>query len=122
MLLMSLNQTKQFLQVRYIGKITASEFQRTKDEFLALMAEMSPGFTLLGDFSQLDSMDADCAAEIGRNMDLLAKAGVGLVIRVMPDPRKDIGLNILTAFHYAQRPRILTCKTLAEAAEALKLS
>jgi hypothetical protein len=42
-----------------------------------------------------------------------------MVVRVIPDPQKDIGLNILSLFHYRRRVRIVTCKTLAEAMKAL---
>ena len=43
--------------------------------------------------------------------------GVAEVVRVIPDPQKDIGLNILSVFHYSRRVRIVTCESLAEAEE-----
>jgi hypothetical protein len=52
-------------------------------------------------------------------MDLCNKHGIEMVVRVIPDPQKDIGLNILSLFHYRRRVRIVTCKTLAEAMRAL---
>ena len=45
----------------------------------------------------------------------MAEKQVAEVIRVMPDPRKDIGLNILSQFHYGPNIRITTYETLAEA-------
>jgi hypothetical protein len=36
-------------------------------------------------------------------------------VRVIPDSRKDIGLNIMSLFHYRRGVRIVTCETLAEA-------
>ena len=36
-------------------------------------------------------------------MDALAEKNVASVTRVMPDPHKDIGLNILSQFHYGPR-------------------
>jgi hypothetical protein len=41
------------------------------------------------------------------------------VVRVIPDPQKDIGLNILSLFHYRKRVRIVTCETLDEARKVL---
>ena len=35
--------------------------------------------------------------------------------RVMPDPHKDIGLNILSQFHYGPEIQIATFETLADA-------
>jgi len=121
MLLISSSKPKQLLQVRYIGHVTLEEFRRVRDEFVQQLGELARGFTLLGDFSQMDVMDDDCAPEMGRYMELVTEAGVGTVVRVVPDPGKDIGLNILSRFHYRTQPNIVTCETLAEAAEVLKI-
>ena len=48
-------------------------------------------------------------------MDALAEKGVASVTRVMPDPHKDIGLNILSQFHYGTNVKIATFETLADA-------
>jgi hypothetical protein len=37
----------------------------------------------------------------------------------MPDPHKDIGLNILSQFHYGPEIRISTFQTLADALQSL---
>jgi len=52
-------------------------------------------------------------------MDLLNKQGVSTVVRVIPDPRKDIGFNILSLFHYRPDVQIVTCETLEEAMKVL---
>jgi hypothetical protein len=52
-------------------------------------------------------------------MDLCNKKGVETVVRVIPDPRKDIGLNILSLFHYRRHVRIVTCATISEAMNVL---
>jgi len=54
-------------------------------------------------------------------MELADKSGVGLLVRVIPDPTKDIGLDILTLFHYRNLPRMITCENMSEAAEKLSL-
>jgi hypothetical protein len=121
MLLVTSNKSKQLLYVSYIGRVRLEEFQRNREDFISQLGEMSPGFRLLADFSQLESMERDCAPELGRMMDLIGKAGVGQVLRVIPDPGKDIGMNILTIFHYPHHRRPATCETLAEAAGVLAL-
>lgn len=40
-------------------------------------------------------------------------------LRVMPDPHKDIGLNILSQFHYGPEIQIATFETLADALQSL---
>jgi hypothetical protein len=42
------------------------------------------------------------------------------VVRVIPDPHRDIGLQIMSYFHYSGDVQILTCQTLAEAEEILR--
>ena len=52
-------------------------------------------------------------------MDALSEKGVASVTRVMPDPHKDIGLNILSQFHYGPKIPIATFETLADAVQSL---
>jgi hypothetical protein len=66
-------------------------------------------------------MDPDCATELGHAMDLFDQQGVSLIIRIIPDASKDIGLNILSVFHYAHSPRSITCQNLAEALHQLSV-
>ena len=86
-----------------------------------MLADLPLDFRLLADLSQVEFMDPDCATELGRAMDLIAQHGVGLIVRVIPDPAKDIGLNILAIFHYPHHPRTITCQNLAEALRQLSL-
>jgi hypothetical protein len=43
-----------------------------------------------------------------------------MVVRVIPDPTRDIGLQIMSYFHYDGAVRIVTCATLDEATEILR--
>jgi hypothetical protein len=119
MLLVTSNQSRQLLHISYIGPVRREELRRSREDLTTQLGGLSPGFRLLADFSWLESMGLDCTPELGRMMDLIGQAGVGLVVRVIPDKGKDIGMNILTVFHYRHRPRVVTCKSLAEAGKAL---
>jgi hypothetical protein len=44
----------------------------------------------------------------------LAEKQVASVIRIIPDPGKDIGLNIVSQFRYAPELPITTVETLVE--------
>lgn len=107
--------------MNYIGRILPEELTRERGDVTAQLADLPPGFRLLADLSQVEFMDSECATEIGRTMELIDQAGVSLIVRVIPDPGKDIGLNILTIFHYPHHPRIITCENLAEAVRKLSL-
>jgi hypothetical protein len=88
---------------------------------VALLAELGPGFRLLADLGRMESISKDCVAEIGKAMELFDQKGVALVVRVIPDPTKDIGLNILSHFHYRRHPRTATCANMVEAASLLSI-
>lgn len=115
------NKAKQLLYSSYIQHVTSEEMKRAQEEVKALLAELSPGFRMLVDLSQVETIDLNSTPEIGRLMELVDQSGVGLVARVIPDPDKDIGMNILAIFHYPHHPRILTCKTMAEALRELEI-
>lgn len=121
MFLATSNKTHQLVVLRYIGAVSAAELERNEPEMRAMVAEMPRGFQLLQDLSQLESMDQNCLPVIGRMMEFFDASGVGLVVRVIPDPAKDIGFNILTFFHYPSKPQIITCETLIEAGRHLEM-
>src|SRR5271154_1536547 len=121
MVLVTSNKAKRLLYVSYIGQVRPEDLTRQQPEMEALMAELPPDFRVLADFCELESMDLDCMTEIGRTMELVDRSGVGLIVRVIPDPAKDIGLNIFSIFHYPHRPQIATCKSMVEASELLGL-
>ena len=64
-------------------------------------------------------MDSAAARHIAEIMDTLAEKGVASVTRVIPDPHKDIGLNILSQFHYGPEIQIATFQTLADALQSM---
>ena len=121
MVLTTYNKAKQLLLLSYIGRVRPGDLERSRDELRGLLPELNPGFRLLVDLTSLESIDLDCADVIGELMKLMDQGGVGMVVRVIPDPQKDIGMNILTIFHYRKPRQIVTCQKLMEAAGALSL-
>lgn len=121
MVLVASNRTKQLLYVSYVADVHPAQFVRTFADLETLVKELSPDFRLLVNLTELQSMDLECMTEIGRVMELLDRSGVGLIVRVIPDPAKDIGLNIFSIFHYSHRPQVATCKNMAEAGQLLGL-
>ncbi len=119
MVLATVNKPKRLLYLTFVGAVKVDELLRGHQDLVALLGDLEPGFRLLTDLSRLDSIDINCFEEIGRVMELCDKKGVGLVVRVIPDPAKDIGLNILSLFHYHRPHQSATCKDMAEAARLL---
>src|SRR4051812_512113 len=111
--------TKQLLVLSVAGTVTADESRETLARVRERLQEMEPGFVALIDFRWLDSMVAASAPIIAEIMDAFAAKKVSAVVRVMPDPHKDIGLNILSPFHYGPGVRLMTFETLADAIQAL---
>lgn len=121
MFLVTINRTKQLMYFGYIGHVVAEDLQRSAIDLETMLAEMPSGFKLLADFTRLESMDTACVPEIGKAMELFDRHQVGLIVRVMPDPAKDIGFNIMSAFHYKNRPPTAMCDTLEQAARLLSI-
>jgi hypothetical protein len=121
MFLATSNPARQLLSTCYIDEVQPDELVRSRADVQALVAGLAPGYRLLVNLSQLKSMSVECLTELGALMELFDQSGVGLVVRVIPDETKDIGLNILTVFHYPHHPQIITCQTMTEAARALGL-
>ena len=113
------DKTKNLLRVRFCGHVDADEAKQCTEQMALLLSDATPGFRLLTDLTGLESMDTACVPFIRRAMDLCNKHGVSTVIRVIPDPHKDIGFNILSLFHYGHEIHIVTCENLAAAMQAL---
>ena len=107
------------VKISWSENVSADEMRRCAEQLRALTADVKPGFRLLSDLTGLKSMDPTGVSYIAAIMDLFAAKQVGLVVRVIPDPRKDIGLNILSYFHYGSQVQVETYQNLRDALESL---
>lgn len=108
------------VRMHFRGQLNGEKLQARLGALEDLLNRMQPGFTLLTDLSELDSMDLDCGPYIAKAMELVRARGVGKVVRIIPDPHKDIGFNIFSIIHYRGKIPIATFSTLAEAEKELK--
>ena len=115
MYVLELDRSKRLLVISAAQRITAEEANRAAQRIRELLQDVAPGFHVLADFRWLESMDSAAARHIAEMMDALAEKNVASVTRVMPDPHKDIGLNILSQFHYGANVKIATFETLVDA-------
>jgi hypothetical protein len=107
------------LVISAVQRVTAEQAKLGARRVRELLQDVAPGFRVLADYRWLESMDSAAARHIAEIMDALADKGVASVTRVVPDPRKDIGLNILSQFHYGPEIKITTFETLADALQTM---
>ena len=116
---LELDRSKRLLVISAAQKVTAEEAKMAAQRIRELLQDVAPGFRVLADFRGLQSMDSAAAPHIAKMMDALAEKEVTSVTRVIPDPRKDIGLNILSQFHYGPEVTLTTFETLADAVQSI---
>jgi hypothetical protein len=114
-----MDRSKRLLVISARQQVTAEQAKLAATQVGELVRDVAPGFRVLADFRWLESMDSAAAPHVARIMDTLAEKGVSSVTRVMPDPHKDIGLNILSQFHYGPEIQIAAFETLADALQSL---
>jgi hypothetical protein len=114
------DEPKSLFVIRYRGVVRAEETKKGLEEIRDGLAKLQSGFRLLADLSELESMDVACAPFIEQAMDIFNEKGASMVVRVIPDPHRDIGMQIMSIFHYRGDVQILTCETLAQADDLLR--
>src|SRR5881394_874547 len=114
-----IGRSKRLLVISALRQVTAEQAKLAAQQVRELLRDVAPRFRVLADFRWLESMDSAAAHHVAEIMDALAEKRVASVTRVMPDPHKDIGLNILSQFHYGPEIQITTFETLADAVQSL---
>ncbi len=107
------------LKIRFTGRVDADEMRACYERIQTVLADVSPGFRLLSDISELDMMDPACVPFIRQSMQFCNGKGIARIVRVIPDARKDIGFNLLAVFHYNPSVRVSVCETRAQAESLL---
>ena len=113
------DQSKRVVVLSVVKNVTAEETRNASRQLREKLESVAPGFDVLVDFRWLDSMEAASAKYIGEIMDTLSQKRVRSITRVIPDPHKDIGLNILSQFHYGPEIEIATFESFADAIHSL---
>ena len=114
-----LDRSKRLLVISATQRVTAEQAKLAAQRVRELVHDVVPGFRVLADFRWLESMDPAAARHIAEIMDAIAEKRAASVTRVIPDPHKDIGLNILSQFHYGPEIEITTFETLADALQSI---
>ena len=114
-----LDRSKRLLVITAAQRVTAEQAKQAAQKVRELLQDVAPGLRVLADFRWLESMDSGTARHVADMMDALTGKQVASVTRVISDPHKDIGLNILSQFHYGPEIQITTFERLADAVQSL---
>ena len=114
------DEPKRLLVIHYSGQVRPDETEKGLEQIRNGLAKLQSGFRVLVNLTDLERMDAGCAPFVEQAMDLCNAKGASTVVRVIPDPHRDIGMTIMSIFHYGGEVQIITCNTLAEAEEILR--
>ena len=121
MYLVEFDRSQRLLKITVGGDTTVEEISSALEDLRSVLKEIRPGFRLLADLSALVSMPTSAAPYLGEVMESCAEKGVTLVVRLLPkEPSKDIGLAIISKFHYPPDVLIVTCATMEEAMRLLE--
>jgi len=115
MLHAELDEARSLLSLVFSGHVGEEEAKLALEKLRALLDNRRSAFRLLTDLTELESMDLACRPHIDSAMDLCNRHGVQKIVRVVPDPHKDIGFGIMALFHYGRQVRIITCESRDEA-------
>ena len=113
------SDAERLVKITWSGKVDSDEMRRCAEEIGVTASKIRPGFRVLVDMTDLQSMDSAGAPYIGSIMDLCVIKQVEHVVRVIPDPHKDIGLNIMSYFRYGSKIRVTICENLVDAMRRL---
>jgi len=110
---------KRVLTMSFAQHVDSKEMKSCLEKVRGILLEIEPGFRLLTDLTSLDFMDAHCSIDLGEMMSLCDTKGISAVIRVVPDPKKDIGFTLMELFHYGKDVHVMTYETLADAIQSI---
>ncbi|HEX4141827.1 MAG TPA: hypothetical protein VHY09_15875 [Candidatus Methylacidiphilales bacterium] len=117
----SADESGQFLTLSFCHRVTPDCVEGSRRTIRDQMKHLRPGFAMLCDLTNMEAMDADCAQTVGALIELCSSRELGVAVWVIPDPNKDIGMNLISRFHLWQPVRMHTRPNLAEALKCLML-
>ena len=113
------DMSKRLMTMSFAQHVGSEEMKSCLEKVRSMLVDIKPGFRLLTDLSSLESMAASCATGLGEVMNVCNAKGISSDVRVVPDPRKDIGFTLMSQFHYGKQVEVTTYETLADAVQSL---
>jgi hypothetical protein len=107
--------SRNVLRTLYAGRLSKLDMESAMTTVKSAMERLQPGFTILADWSHIEAIELDCVPCIAEIMEFARERGAALIVRVLPEPEKDIGINILSIVHLRGTARTVTADNLEEA-------
>jgi D-arabinose 1-dehydrogenase-like Zn-dependent alcohol dehydrogenase len=108
--------------LEFEGNVDVAEARKSFDEMGKTIPQKGKGFRLLTDFSKLDTIDLSVKSFIEKAMELFKSQGVTEIIRVIPDPNMEVGMNLISTAHYPKNVKVHTVRSRQEAKKYLNRS
>ena len=115
MVRVSHDHERNIVTIEFEGNIDAAEAKRFFADLGNVRPHLRTGFTLLTDFTLVDTMALSVKGEIEKAMDLFNAQGVTEIVRVIPDSNMDFGFNLMSHAHYSRRVNVHTFRSRQEA-------
>lgn len=119
MYLLDIDRAKNRVHLTLSDHFDTEQAAALLQEMRQRIEELKPEFSVLCDVSILETFDTDAKTHFRGIMDLCNERCVGKVIRIIPDPLNNFGLNIMSMFHYCDNVKIITCESFEEAQKHL---
>jgi anti-anti-sigma regulatory factor len=111
---------RDILILEFKASVDRAQAEQLSLDIERILSTRAKGFTLLADFSSVDTMEPAVEGEIKKTMQLFKARGVKEILRVLPDPDMELGFNILSRCFYAPDTKTLTFRSRQEADAYLK--
>lgn len=118
---LSIDKTGNKLVITFKDDFDLGQAEQLYAQLQDNIATLKKGFSMFVDLTSLGHMELSARPCIEKTMDLFNKHGVAKVVRIIPDPKKDIGFNIMSLFHYSDGVSIQTYASYQEAVENLDI-
>lgn len=120
MIRVSYDSTLNAVVIVFSDQVDITQAEQSYIDIQKATPKHGKGFKILTDLSKVESMEPGVRAAIKKSMDFFNQNGVTEVIRIIPDPSKDIGFSIMSLFHYSKDVQILTVSSFEEASAYLQ--
>ena len=119
MFFVEIDQLKNVLRLTFELNFDEDDAKQCLKKVEICLPQLKSGFKILTDLRNIETITSSAMPHIEHIMDICNEKGVSRVARVIPDPNKDVGFNIMSLFHYSNNVHIITCPTMAEALKGL---
>ena len=121
MLKVEVDKKNNLLKFTIASVLTVKEAALGLKETEKALLQLKPNLFILTDISNVEDFDNLTKNYIDQIMDICNEKGVVKIARVIPNLGKDIGLNIMSLFHYHKDVKTITCNNSEEALKRLFL-